>query len=558
MRLHPSEARALFKRGDLLRWVYVGRLTLVAGILVGALLVWRQAEPIQTLVATLLFLAALAQTTYSFWVTGIRARDPGDNFVYFQVLFDVLLVTAIVHITGGGDSPFAFLYILVISEGSLLLPLPGGILVGILATIVFFADTVWLHQEAFRLDVLLRMGLFATVAVVTGWLGGRVRKAGMVLGEVQTALRQLQLDTGDILANISTGVLTVDGNGRLAYLNPAGESILGLDFQQWRGATIARAVDVVAPGLGAVLRSSVETGTPVARFKALAQRDGLDVVLGITTTVLEREDGVDPSVTAIFQDITDQERLNALNRRNERLEAVAELSASLAHEIKNPLASIRSAVEQLGGAGLNGEDRAVLQRLVVGESDRLSRLLSEFIEFSALRMGRSSEVDLVTLARDCVALVRQHPDVGEGVEYREVGMENPVRVPGDQDLLHRAVFNLILNGAQFAGPGGAVRIELCDREHCAGWTHVRVEEPVCLKVGDSGPGVPVDELPRIFDPFYTSRDGGSGLGLALVHRAVEAHNGAVLVEKSPEGGAEFCMVLPAVRGSTNPESAEEV
>ncbi|MFC1574919.1 nitrogen regulation protein NR(II), partial [Gemmatimonadota bacterium] len=512
---------------------------------------WGVAEPVQTFVATTGFLAALALTGVSFFLTHIRDRKPGDNFVYVQILFDVLLVTSIVHITGGGGSPYAFLYILVISSGALLLPLPGGVLVGVLATILFFADTVWMQLETFRLEVLLQMGLFATVAVVTGYVGDRVRRAGLALGEVESALRQLRLDTGDILASIATGVLTVDGEGQLMYLNPAGESLLGLPATQWMGADVIQSLNDVAPGMGTVLRRSVEKGSPVARFKTLARRDGLEMVLGISTTVLEREEGTAPSVTAIFQDITDQERLEALNRRNERLEAVAELSASLAHEIKNPLASIRSAIEQLSGQSLAGDDRGVLERLVVTESERLSRLLSEFIEFSALRMGPSQSVDLARLARDCMTMVRQHPEVGEGVRFRETGMDQPVEAHGDLDLLHRAVFNLVLNAAQFAGPSGIVKVEVLDRTRCDGSRAAEVRDAVCLKVSDSGPGVDPENLPRIFDPFYTNRPGGSGLGLALVHRAVEAHRGAVLVGRAPEGGAEFSIYLPG------PDSDEE-
>jgi len=545
VRFQQPETRFTFRRGDLLRWLYLGRITLVTGILAGALRQWFGAEPEQTFVATLVFLASFAFTGASFWHTHFRGRDAGDNFFYGQVLFDALLVTAIVHITGGGASPFVFLYILVISTGALLLPLPGGVLVGVLATILFFADTVALHLQSFRLDVLLQVGLFATVAVITGLLGDRVRRAGLALGEVESALRRLRLDTGDILANIGTGVLTVDGEGRLVYLNPAGETLLGLEFQQWRGARVLEAVNEVARGMGSVLESSVTRGAPVARFKTVARRNEEDIVLGISTTVLEREEGVQPSATAIFQDITDQERMEALNRRNERLEAVAELSASLAHEIKNPLASIRSAVEQLSNTGLGGDDRSLLERLVVTESDRLSRLLSEFIEFSALKMGHAEKVDLAALARDCLTVVRQHPDVGEGVSFKEVGLKRAVEVPGDMDLLHRAAFNLVLNAAQFAGPSGVVRVEVQDRGECLGAPGTGVPDPVCLRVADSGPGVDPDDLPRIFDPFYTSRPGGSGLGLALVHRAVEAHKGAVMVDGSPEGGAEFTVYLPA-------------
>lgn len=553
MRLTSTENRFAFRRGDLLRWLYLGRLTLVTGILAGALLQWFAADPEQTLVATVVFLVSFFISGSSFWYTRYRDQDPGHNFVYAQVIYDVLLVTAIVHITGGGESPFAFLYILVISSGALLLPLPGGVLLGVLATILFFADTVWLNQETFHAGVLLQMGLFATVAVITGWLGDRVRRAGLALGQVESELRRLRLDTGDILANISSGVLTMDGEGRLMYLNPAGEAILGLSERQWLGAEVVEAVDNAAPGMGAVLRRSVEKGEPVVRFKTVARLKGAEVILGISTTILDREEEGSPSVTAIFQDITDQERLDALARRTERLEAVAGLSASLAHEIKNPLASIRSAVEQISRGNLNGEDQDTLERLVVTESDRLSRLLSDFIEFSALRMGPTTKVDLAELARDCLTLVRQNPEVGEGVRFQEVGMERVVQLPGDLDLLHRVVFNLVLNAAQYAGPTGIVKIEIRTQDECGASPGTQVQDPVCLVVSDSGPGVPLEDLPRIFDPFYTKRAGGSGLGLALVHRAVEAHGGAVLVGRGTEGGAEFSIYLPGFPSNTLPE-----
>jgi len=317
---------------------------------------------------------------------------------------------------------------------------------------------------------------------------------------------------------------------------------------------VVDAVEAVAPGMGSVLESSLAQGQPVARFRSVADREGEEVVLGISTTVLEREGGAMPSATAIFQDITHQERLNVLNSRAERLEAVAELSASLAHEIKNPLASIRSAVEQLSKSGLDGEDRKVLERLVVSESERLSRLLSGFIEFSVLRMGRSGQVDLAALARDCVTLVSQHPEMGIGVRILDRGLNREVKVPGDADLLHRAIFNLVLNAVQFAGPAGIVRVELDNQEECIGTLGTDLNRPVCLTVSDSGPGVEPEEVSKIFDPFFTSRAGGSGLGLAVVHRAVVAHEGVVLVDEGPEGGAEFRVFLP---GNIKPEEVQD-
>ena len=541
LKLDAIQSTAPFGRAELLRGVYVGRLLLVTGILVGALLVWRQAQPAQTFAATTMFLLGLGFTSGSFWRTHVAKIETGEVFLYAQVLLDVLLVTAIVHITGGQESNFAPLYILVISEGALLLPLTGGMLMAGLASLVYFADLVWFHGAQFASPVGLQIVLFSVVALATGFLGDRLRRAGQALGAVESELRQLRLDTGDILATISTGVMTVDGDGRLAYLNPAGEVLLGLDARQWLGAPVVAVVEAVAPGLGTLIGRSVEAGAGIMRFKTTATRASRRLVLGVSTAVLERADGGTPAVTAIFQDITDQERIDVLNRRTERLEAVAELSASLAHEIKNPLASIRSAVEQLARDSVGSDDRQLLQRLVLTESDRLSRLLSEFIEFSALRRGPAARVDLAALVRDAVELVRRQAD---GVTVEPAGLDRPRVIPGDADLLHRAVFNLLLNAVQFAGSGGVVNVNLASVGASEALPGIERRDALRLVVRDSGPGVEAAAMGRIFDPFYTTRPGGTGLGLAVVHRAVAAHEGAVFVDRAPSGGAEFTIFLP--------------
>ena len=546
LKLDLAESTTPFGRSDLLRGVYLGRLMLVTGILVGALLVWRQAQPEQTFVATVMFVMALAFTSWSFWHTHLAEVEPSEAFLYAQVLLDVLLVTAIVHITDGQDSVFAPLYILVISEGALLLPLTGGMLMGGLASIIYFADLVWFHEAAPTKTVGLQIGLFSMVALATGFIGDRLRRAGLSLGAVESELRQMRLDTSDILATIGTGVLTVDRSGRLAYLNPAGESLLGLDARQWLGAPVVDAVEDAAPGLGLVVRRSMEDRVAIQRFKTMTGRRGRDLVLGVSTAVLEQADGGPPSVTAIFQDITDIERIEALNRRTERLEAMAELSASLAHEIKNPLASIRSAVEQLTRPTLAVDDRQLLQRLVLVESDRLSRLLSEFLEFTGLRRGPAEQVDFAGVVRDAVALVSQQAD---GVAVAVDGVDEPSVIPGDADLLHRAVFNLVLNAVQFAGPRGKVKVRLEQVGAGSAPPGLERREPLRLVVRDSGPGVDPSVRARIFDPFYTTRLGGTGLGLAVVHRAVQAHDGAVFVDRAPSGGAEFTVVLPGRAGS---------
>jgi two-component system sensor histidine kinase PilS (NtrC family) len=545
LRIQPAGSRLAFGKEDLLRWLFLGRATLATALLLAATLGWLGGDPpVISLLLLGAFAGVMGMTALSAWYSRAMAGRIPVGFLYLQILFDSLLVTLLVHHTGGGDSVFAPLYILVISLGALLLPLPGGVLVGFLCSVFYFADAVVGHGEPFSAPIFLQMGLFGLVAIITGWLGDRVRRAGIALGTVESQLQRLRITTDDILANIQTGILTVDGSGGLVYLNPAGEELLGIKAEDWDAQPVLEAVAEVAPDLGKVLVWTAEERRPLARFKTVARRGGRESTLGISTTVVSHDPEERPSVTAIFQDITDQEQLKALDRRADRIEVIAELAASLAHEIKNPLASIRSSVEQITKPTLGEEDREVLGRLVLTESDRLSRLLTEFLEFSSLKMGQREEVDFARLVRECTAVLEQHPEVGGGVRLECSGLEEEVWIPGDGDLLHRAVFNLLLNAVQFSGFEGVVRVQLQARPEGEGALQGAVDSPVRFSVQDSGPGIDPKQVSRIFDPFFTTREGGSGMGLAVVHRAVEAHHGAVFVERAPEGGAEFIIYLP--------------
>src|SRR5690606_21995465 len=228
------------------------------------------------------------------------------------------------------------------------------------------------------------------------------------LGAVEPELRRLRLDTDDILHTIGTGILAVDGSGRLAYLNPAAAEILKLKPSQWLGRPILRELDRIAPGLGRVVERTAIALEPIRRFETDPARAGF--VLGVSTTVLEGGTAQErPPVTAIFQDITEKMRAEGFRRRAERLEAVAELSASLAHEIKNPLASIRSAVEQMAGGRVDPDDARLLGTLIVRESDRLSRLLGEFIDFARVKVTEPRPVDFTAIVHEVADVVRAHP-----------------------------------------------------------------------------------------------------------------------------------------------------
>ena len=424
-------------RERVLRALYLGRFSLATAIFVAAVVVWRAADTTATLIATLAFVATLLFTGASLVYSERSGRRLGDTFFYVQMVFDLLLVTTVVHLTQAGThSQLAPLYILVIAVSALLLPPGGVLLIATLGDVLYFAVTIADRETAFDLPVLVQLVIFGAVALGCGYIGARLRQANAGREEMAAELAAFRLREADI------------------------------------------------------------------------------------------------------------ERLHT---RAERLEAVAEMSASLAHEIKNPLASIRSAAELLAKVPGADDDTRTLTKLVQRESDRLSRLLSEFLDFARTGVTSVRRVDLVDIVRHAAALVAAHPDRPENVAIRELFPSTPLVVVGDDDLLHRAIFNLLLNAVQASPPGGEVRVEATElaRHQLPAQGKHFVRGGIMLQVTDQGKGIDESIADRLFEPFVTTKAGGSGLGLSIVHRAVEAHHGFILVDRAGRaGGTKFTVILP--------------
>ncbi len=543
-----GEDRAVsgFSRTEILRWIYIARIGLAGGVFAGAVLAWSAATPLQTLSASLLLVVALILTPLSYWHTHVQQGYPSSSFIYAQAAFDTLLVTAIVDLTGGSDSVVAPFYILLISAYTLMLPLRGGFLVAGMACMSYIADVVWGQGTYIDTVVVLQLTIFVTVALFVGLIGTKLRETGAQLTSVAHALRQLRLDTSDILGNIPTAVLTVDGDGQLAYINPAAERLLGIDSARWLHQPVLEELRRRSSELPRVFERTRRFRVPVSSAEIDVHRRGEVVPVGVSTAVLERADGP-PSVTAIMRDISDRKRMEELRKQAERLEAVAELSASLAHEIRNPLASISSSVQQLQLDRDFGDDDRLLAQLILKESDRLSRLLADFIDFSRVRVVEFQRLDLRDVARHALEVVRAHPSCHERVTIEEDLESSPVYFEGDEDLMHRVVTNLVLNAIQVSDQHSdtTVRVEVMNGDAENTPRGVQVIDPRIVRISDDGPGIERGDLKRIFDPFFSGRGGGTGLGLAIVHRAVQAHHGTVVVESSLGVGTTFIICLPA-------------
>lgn len=530
---------------ELLKWVYLGRVTVAIAIFVAAALSFNVVSPGIIVVLSVAALLSMGVSGASVWYTHIRRNVPGRTFLYVQALFDLGLVTTVVHLTEGPASLFPALYILIIAVSAVLMPLQSSVLVTALASLLYFADIALLQPVSLTAPAGLQIAVFVAVFLVTGLIGSRVRTADVERGVLQEEVRRLKLEAADILRNIHSGVLTVDGAGEVAYANPAAVELLELPRKGVLGMPLESVLGDRSAALRDVIIETQKRRVRTLRAEVAVAGAERTFTIGVTATALDVDREGTCSVAAIFTDISDQKRLEELKLRTERLEAVAELSASLAHEIKNPLASIRSSVEQLARSTRADEDERFLAGLVVRESDRLSGLLSEFLDFSRVRVTDCRQLDLEAVVRDAVGIVRKHPDCPAGTTI-DVVTESAM-IEGDEDLLHRILVNLVLNAAQASQ--GSARITIEAREALASELSNAyfMGESVLLRVSDDGPGIPVELRERIFEPFVSGRAGGSGLGLAIVQRAVLAHRGVVFVDSEPGVNTSFTLLLPSKR-----------
>ena len=566
-----------------LYWIYAGRLVVSLAIYGTAIIVgdlWRAAgaEPdsgFRTIAIFGLATAAFA-TPAAYWYSHIHGGKPRRPFLLSQALLDLLIVTGIVHITGGSQSFFPpLLYIALVSGYALILPFAYTLGLTLLVGATYLLDLIVAYPAQLGGTVLFQIAVFAIVATVAGMIAGRLRQVGQKLRTLEGELRRLRLGTADVLRTLSSGVVTLDESGQVAYMNPAAAELLGLDSDMWLGRDLLPELNRRAPEISRAVRETIRKRAVVRNREALvdgaqsaSRRDRLPLgtapsrsdVGGSTSvagspsagvpvsvsTALHSPPDAPPSVTLVLQDMRVVRQLENLRLRTGRLEAVAELSASLAHEIRNPMASIRSSAEQLARRAGDDEDEQMLTGLIVREADRLTRLLGEFHSFARVDVVERKPIDVERLIHEVIDVVRQRPEAQGRAEFEVEARGHLADLWGDPDLLYRILFNLILNAVQVGAPDRPVRVRIVADSLGPMFVPGRPElgEPVRIRVIDDGPGIDPDDMSRIFDPFFTRRKGGTGMGLAIAYRAVQAHGGVLLASSEPGKGAAFSVVIP--------------
>ncbi len=510
--------------------------------------------------------AFLATAVYGLVLPRVRN---GGRFAAINIATDIAIVSGLVGFSGGVDSVFAFLFVLVAVYGALLFERRGALATAALAVfahgmVLLAAETGWLPAAPLvtpgpRPLVLaiwaVNAGAVVLVAVLASLLGTALKRTGEALRERTQDLSRLARLHQHTVESLMSGLLTSDGEGRITSFNPEAERITGRSA----AAALGRDLEEVLPSIRELaLARAGDGGRMQSRVRtAYTSERGERLHLGLGAYVLKDAEGTPSGHVVIFQDVTHVVEMERELRRSERLAAIGQLSASIAHEIRNPLAAISGSIQVLERRtpeGVGDPEARRLMEIVVSETDRLNALITDFLLYARPAPRRVTAIALGDALEDVLRMFEAvRPAHVEVATQLEPGLV----LHADREQLRQVLWNLVLNAAQAMEKGGRLEIRgSCSgeppQEAVPGRRNVAQAQQdwVEIAVVDEGVGIPMDALDRIFDPFFTTKRGGSGLGLATVHRIVEQHGGSIRVESTLGAGTTVRVRLPRAGAST--------
>jgi two-component system sensor histidine kinase PilS (NtrC family) len=449
-----------------------------------------------------------------------------------QVGSDLVLTTLLVHLTGGAESAFAFMYILVVVGAAFVLG-RGALIAAGVAVLLYVADGVAGAGVPTR-TLIRSLAVNAVAFAATGALATRLAtelwRAREHLASQGLKLRDLAALHEDVIRGLTSGLVTVGRDGHILTFNAAAVEIVGRSAEE----AIGRPLVEIMPGLAAL---SASVGDAALKRGEVAHliAGGEARTLGVSLSPLVDSSGRTVGRIVNFQDLTELRRMEVAMQRAERLAAVGRLAAGIAHEIRNPLAAISGSIEllsqtmQADGARENKE----LMSIVIREVERLDALITELLEFARPRSLETQRLDVAATMSELVKVFENDKRLGEAPV--ELVADEAVMVDADPAQLRQVVWNLLRNAAE-AAPQERITVEVRANASFAE-----------LTVRDRGPGIAPEHRARMFEPFFSTKEGGTGLGLATVHRIVEEHKGVVELDCPTNGGTAVTIRLPRAR-----------
>jgi two-component system sensor histidine kinase PilS (NtrC family) len=495
--------------------------------------------------------AFLATALTGLWLPRIRRPV---RFAGLNIAIDIGIVTTLVQFSGGADSPFGFLYVVVAFYGALLFERKGALMTAGLGGLAHGAVLLAGASGDAPIGTVvftawaLNAGAVGGVALLGSFLASELRRTGEALRQRTSDLAELANLHERTVESLMSGLLTTDLEGCVTSFNPEAERITGTSVAE----ALGRDVDGVIPGLREMMEGELRAGTGSGRSRmTYSSRSGASIYLGLGAYILRDESGGPSGHVVIFQDVTEVVAMEEELRRSERLAAAGELSASIAHEIRNPLAAISGSIQllQRGEGGVEEPEASRrLMNIVVRETDRLNALITDFLEYARPGPLKLESVELAAVVEEMLEVFQAA--LPEGVTVA-VDIPSGLRVRGDSGQLRQILWNLALNGVQAMPDGGVLRVSASEAGSLVsqepgdgdrnegdedGWVEVMVQ--------DEGMGIPQGRMDQVFDPFFTTKPEGTGLGLPTVHRSVEEHGGSLRLESIEGSGTTVRVRLP--------------
>jgi two-component system sensor histidine kinase PilS (NtrC family) len=523
---------------------------IVATFVVGAGMMIIQVTNESFPVRPLYLLLALSTLSGGAAYLGFRFGLPHRLGLWTLMISDLFVEAAIIHYAGGVTGQFTLVYCLTIVAAAFLLEMSGGLVTAIIASTFFvlygILETVGAVAPHARemlsqpprplglVQVYMHVLMFFLVGAVGGYLAHRIKQKGRQLESAENELEQLKFDTDYILNNMSSGILVVDADGTVVTMNPAAEDILGVDKEDVLLRHIDDSLHGTVPELTSELIDALHAEKSKYRYEITISTGGRQTPLGTSISLLRDPEGAKRGAISVFQDLTEVQEMRERIRKADRLAAIGELSAGIAHELRNPLASISGSIELLASElDLSGEHRR-LMNLVMSESDRLDRIINDFLEFARLRPPRRRMISIIACLEEVLMLLKNNAVKTRGIDIEMECHVREVHVNVDDEQLRQVFTNLAVNSCDAMDGRGSLRIVAGQEE--PGW--------VRITFFDEGPGIDDRDVDRLFEPFFTTKEAGTGLGLAIANRIVTAHGGVIEFRNRKDGGAEFTVVLP--------------
>lgn len=481
---------------------------------------------------------------------GLGLRLDERQLLVLQLGLDTLGIGTLIHFTGGLGSPYALFWCVPVLLAGYYLGGRWSLAFGVVAAVAttgghFAYASGWLPDLTGRfaadgigqplLATVLQSGLFVLMGRLSGLQASRSASGRRLRQQATAQMQKARSEVRNILDNINSGMLVLDAQGNITRANPAAEVILGISVEDVIGQSLVPALGPAKAVFTECIQRVVEGGAPLARYDTEIQRDGKDVPLGLSVSHIEDSQGDITGAIAIFKDLTEVKWMRERMREADRLAGVGELAASIAHEIRNPLGSIRGSVEILASElELSGHQDKLL-KLILKESARVNTIINDFLSFARLRPPSQRLINCNEFIDEVALQIRQHI----GVHGDQVSLSHQVKPQGmqifvDPEQLTQLFLNLAINACESMGYCGELKItaeQAGDAEYCE------------LRVMDSGPGISPAVTEDLFKPFVTTKKNGTGLGLPMVARIAHAHDGSVSAGRSPLGGAMFCVRL---------------